>query len=170
MLSFDIRAIESQAQPVDGSLDADDAIWETDDTRPSGAIHVTGRLSSAGHGRYYFTGHLSGTATVACRRCLVDVACDVEDDMTALFAEPGLDESGEDDVFPVSTASLTVDLRPAVREAWLLAVPAFVVCREECRGLCPSCGVDRNEVACSCAAGRSDPRWEMLRAVRDTAS
>lgn len=170
MLSFDIRAIESQAQPVDGSLDANDAIWETDDTRPSGPIRVTGRLSCAGAGRYYFTGHLSGTATEACRRCLVDVACHVEDDMTALFAEPGLDESEEDDVFPVSAASLTVDLRPAVREAWLLAVPAFVVCREECRGLCPSCGVDRNEVACSCAAGRSDPRWGALRAVRDSAS
>jgi uncharacterized protein len=170
MLSFDIRTIESQAQPVDGVLDAHDAIWETDDTRPSGAIHVTGRLSAAGHGRYYFTGHLSGEAVVACRRCLVDVAAGVEDDMTALFAEPGLDESEEDDVFPVATASLTVDLRPAVREAWLLAVPGFVVCREECRGLCPSCGVDRNEVACTCAAERADPRWDSLRSTRSSVS
>jgi uncharacterized protein len=54
-----------------------------------------------------------------------------------------------------------------VREAWLLAVPGFVTCRDGCRGLCPTCGADRNETACGCAERVVDERWAALRATRD---
>lgn len=170
MLYFDIRAIESQAQPVDGALEAGDPVWEAGDPLPHDAVTVSGRLSVAGSGRFYFTGHLSGATVVACRRCLVDVQATVADDLTLLFAEPGLDEADEDDVYPLPTNARTIDLRSAVREAWLLAVPAFVTCREACQGLCPACGADRNEVHCACGAGHSDARWDALRALRDTPS
>lgn len=170
MLYFDIRAIESQAQPVEGMLDAGDPVWEAGDPLPQDAVTVNGRLSVAGQGRFYFTGHLAGSTVGSCRRCLVDVTASVSDELSALFAEPGLDEADEDDVYPLAGNARTIDLRAAVREAWLLAVPAFVTCREECLGLCPTCGADRNEVACACGAGHSDARWDALRALRDPSS
>lgn len=170
MLYFDIRAIESQAQPVEGALDAGDPVWEAGDPLPQHAVMVSGRLSVAGQGRFYFTGHLVGATVVACRRCLVDVQAPVSDELSVLFAESGLDEAEEDDVYPLAGNARTIDLRAAVREAWLLAVPAFVTCRAECQGLCPTCGADRNEVACACDAGHSDARWDALRALRDTSS
>ena len=166
MLYFDIRAIESQAQPVHGALAAGDAVWQDGDTQPLDAVTVSGRLSVAGQGRYYFTGHIAGTAEVACRRCLGAVQVPVSDEVSALFAESGLDEADEDDVYPLAGNARTIDLRSAVRESWLLAVPTFVTCREECRGLCPSCGVDRNEVECACGASGSDARWDALRTAR----
>ena len=58
-----------------------------------------------------------------------------------------------------------LDMRPALREQWLLAVPAFVHCREDCKGLCPTCGTDLNVGACDCAP-TTDSRWESLRNVR----
>jgi uncharacterized protein len=170
MLYFDIRAIESQAQPVAGTLDAGDAVWVAGDPLPQDGVTVTGRLSVAGQGRYYFTGHLTGSTVASCRRCLVEVSAPVSDELSALFAESGLDEADEDDVYPLAGNARTIDLRSAVREAWLLAVPAFVTCREACQGLCPTCGADRNEVACACDAGHSDARWDALRALRDTSS
>jgi uncharacterized protein len=170
MLYFDIRAIESQAQPVEGGLESGDPIWTAGDPLPLDAVAVSGRLSVAGQGRFYFTGHFSGATVVSCRRCLVDVETSVSDDLSALFAEPGLDEADEDDVYPLARNARSIDLRSAVREAWLLAVPAFVTCREECQGLCPTCGADRNEVTCACGAGHSDARWAALRALRDTSS
>jgi uncharacterized metal-binding protein YceD (DUF177 family) len=170
MLYFDIRAIESQAQGVQGTLPPDDPIWEADDALPQDAVGVDGRLSAAGSGRYYFTGRLAGSVVVACRRCLIDVPASVSDEFSALFAQPGLDEADEDDVYPLAANARTLDLRSAVREAWLLAVPAFVTCRPTCLGLCPTCGVDRNEVACGCGAGRSDARWDALRALRGDVS
>ena len=166
MLYFDIRAIESQAQAVQGALPAGDPIWEADDIQPVHAVTVDGRLSVAGSGRYYFTGRLAGSVLVACRRCLVDVEAPVSDEVSALFAESGLDEAEEDDVYPLAANARAIDLRSAVREAWLLAAPAFVTCRPECRGLCPECGVDRNEASCACGTGGSDARWDGLRAVR----
>ncbi len=170
MLDFDIRAIESGAQPVEGALAATDPIWEDGDTRPSDAVRVTGRLSVAGPGRFYFAGRLAGATVVSCRRCLVEVAAEVAEEVTALFTESDLDEAGEDDVYPLPAGARTIDLRPAIRETWLLAAPSFVTCRPDCQGLCPSCGADRNVMTCACGTDSTDARWDALRALRDTSS
>jgi uncharacterized protein len=104
-------------------------------------------------------------AETTCRRCLTDVTTQVSDDVQLLFAESGLDVAEEDDVVLIPAGERELDLRPALREEWLLAVPAFALCREECQGLCPSCGADRNTGGCTCPPP-SDPRWEALRNLR----
>ena len=149
MLCFDIRSLESRAEAVDGVLEATDPVWESDDLRPiatgeNAGVHVEGRLSAAGQGRFYFSGALQGMVTSPCRRCLTDVVSPVEEEMHVLFAESGMDEAEEDDVFLIPANVRELDLRPAVREEWLLAVPHFALCREDCQGLCPNCGADRN--------------------------
>lgn len=167
MLYFDIRSLEAKAELVDGLLAPGDSVWEATDIRPLlDGVQVTGRLSAAGHGRFYFSGHLSGTAAASCRRCLVDVAVRVTEDVQLLFAEAGMDEAEEDDVVPLAAGARVVDLRPAIREEWLLAVPGFALCREDCLGLCVTCGADRNSGACVCAP-TIDPRWEGFSAKRD---
>jgi uncharacterized protein len=170
MLDFDIRSLEAAAEMVDGVLEAGDPVWEADDTRPlQDGVHVTGRISSAGHGRFYFSGHLSGMAATTCRRCLIDISVPVAEDVQLLFAEAGMDEAEEDDVVPLPAGARDVDMRPAIREEWLLAVPGYALCREDCLGLCVTCGADRNTGACTCAP-LIDPRWEGLRASGDTIS
>ena len=52
----------------------------------------------------------------------------------------------------VNDRTRELDLRPSVREQWLLAVPSFVLCREDCKGLCPHCGADLNLGPCGCTA------------------
>ena len=170
MLYFDIRSLEARAESVDGLLSAADSIWEASDSRPEGdGVHVTGRLSAAGHGRFYFSGHLDGSASGECRRCLIDVSVPVHQDVQLLFAEAGMDEAEEDDVVPLPPGAREVDLRPAIREEWLLAIPGFALCREDCLGLCVTCGADRNTGACTCAPS-VDPRWEGLRSKGDAVS
>lgn len=168
MLSFDLRNLESHAARVDGALSADDEVWVEGDTRPVGDIVVSGRLSSAGADRFYFSGHLEGVARDACRRCLVDVKTPVKEDVHLLFAESGGEDEEDPDVYPIDARQHDLDLRPAIREQWLLAVPALVVCREDCKGLCPKCGADLNAGACNCAPVR-DPRWDALRSLDESA-
>ena len=165
MLSFDIRSLASKAEHVDGFLAADDPVWREDDTRPSAPVHVVGRLSAAGGERYYFSGHLEGEAAAECRRCLTDVTMSVAEDVQLLFVEADTEGADDPDVYVVDPQAPDLDLRPALREQWLLAVPAFAECRDDCKGLCPTCGADLNAGACECAPA-TDSRWETLRKVR----
>jgi uncharacterized protein len=166
MLCFDIRSLESHAESVEDTLDATDPVWEADDARPLGdGVFVRGRLSAAGHGRFYLSGVLDGAAKGECRRCLTEVQLAVSEEVQLLFAEAGLDEAEEDDVILIPPGARELDVRPAIREEWLLAVPAFALCKDDCKGLCPVCGTDRNTGACDCASA-TDPRWAGLRNVR----
>lgn len=168
MLYFDIRSLEARAAQVDAWLPPTDPVWEDGDARPVEAgVHVTGRLSSAGQGRFYFSGLLEGTAVTECRRCLGEATVAVAEDVHLIFAESGTDEAEEDDVVLIPAGQRELDLRPALREEWLLTVPAFAVCRPECQGLCPTCGVDRNTGECTCSP-TLDPRWDGLRQARNS--
>ena len=170
MLCFDIRSLEAHAESVEGLLSVADPVWKSDDVRPlHEGVQVQGRLSVAGHGRFYFSGTLVGHALGECRRCLVDVQLRVSDEVHLLFAEAGLDEAEEDDVVPIPAGARELDMRTAVREEWLLAVPAFALCRDDCKGLCPTCGADRNTVACACVTDLDD-RWAGLREMREPSS
>ena len=165
MLSYDIRDVQAHAVKIDGSLPADDPVWQEEDPRPVGPVRVTGRLSTAGSGRYYWHGQIAGTADLACRRCLEPVAVNIADEVQAFFVEADDEEADDPDVFRLPAGARVVDLRDAVREQWLLSVPRFAVCRDECKGLCPKCGTDLSVSTCACAA-ETDSRWDTLRAVR----
>jgi len=167
MLSFDIRSLESHAAHVDGRLAPDDSVWEDGDVRPAEPIKVEGRLSAAGASRFYFSGRIHGKTEVPCRRCLREVEVFVAEDAHFIFSSEGEDAADDPDVFPFDPAAATLDLKPAVREAWLLAVPGYALCREDCKGLCPSCGIDWNNGTCDCVPVTTESRWDALRAIRD---
>lgn len=163
MLSFDIRSLETKAVQVDGSVSPDDPIWEKGDARPAEPIHVRGRLSSASEGRFYFSGRMEGSIQLACRLCLEEVDVDVDEEVHFLLAEIGAEEADDPEVFLYDPNAPMIDLRPAIRETWLLSAPAYVQCREDCKGLCPTCGTNLNESTCNCTTTKTDPRWDALR-------
>ena len=61
-----------------------------------------------------------------------------------------------------------IDLDPLVQEQIVLALPAYPVCREGCKGLCPVCGQNQNEKACGCDRHVPDPRWAGLEKFRQS--
>lgn len=63
-----------------------------------------------------------------------------------------------------------IDLGGFILEVIALAVPVQPLCREECKGLCPSCGVDRNRESCDCADVRTASPFAVLQGLRDRAS
>ena len=56
----------------------------------------------------------------------------------------------------------SVDITPDMREDLLLHIPAFPVCGEGCKGLCPQCGADLNKGLCDCEAGERPNPWSAL--------
>ena len=165
MLSVDRASLHAKAARVEGRLAADDPVWEEADVKPAGPVQVTGRLSAAGEDRYYFSGHMKGVVETDCRRCLGPASAVVEEELHLLFAEAGDEDADEADMYLLDPRARDVDLRPAVREQWLLVAPAFVLCRDDCKGLCPRCGADLNQGSCDCEPD-PDPRWSALNALR----
>jgi uncharacterized protein len=79
--------------------------------------------------------------------------------------EPASFREGEtEEPIPILSGE-ALDLSELVRQALILAVPPRSLCRPDCRGLCPQCGVDRNREECSCAERQTDPRLEALRGL-----
>jgi uncharacterized protein len=167
MLSFDIRTLETHAAVVDEDLPASDPVWEEDDPKPEGAVRVSGRLSAAGPGRFYWHGRIEGDVVLECSRCLADANAHVDDEAHIIFAESGDENTTDDpDVYELDPRALELDLRPAIREEWLLAAPSFALCREDCKGLCPRCGADLNAGSHDCSQQEADPRWDALRTLK----
>jgi uncharacterized protein len=59
-----------------------------------------------------------------------------------------------------------IDLSPLIREQVLLALTPRPLCRDDCRGLCPRCGINQNEQSCNCTAVTPDPRLAVLRTLK----
>jgi uncharacterized protein len=94
-----------------------------------------------------------------CSRCLAPVRARVEDPVRELFEADAID--GE--TYPLEGEE--IDLELPVRDTVLLDLPVAPLCREDCAGLCPHCGIDRNETDCDCDPNPPDPRWDALRAL-----
>ena len=167
MLSFDIRSLEAHAAVVDEVLSADDPVWDEHDRKPVGGLAVSGRLSAAGTGRlFYWHGRLEGDVVLECSRCLADAEAHVSDEAHIIFAEQGTEDADDPDVYVYEPTAADLDIRPALREQWLLAAPAYALCRPDCKGLCPRCGVDLNAGPHECAEESSDPRWDALKKLK----
>ena len=116
-----------------------------------------------------YPGGITADGTVAaawqgeCRRCGGPVGGRVVARVSERFAPAGGTERDEE-AYPLSGDEL--DLEPLARDAVLLELPLAPLCREDCAGLCPTCGANRNTESCECAPP-TDVRWAVLDALRD---
>ena len=125
------------------------------DLRPSEeGITFTGRLEQAGD-EYLLRGALRGGLLTQCVRCLEPATLALDVPVTLTFVESEAptgkeeDEDGEEDVITFEDG--TIDVRPEIRDELLLALPMGPLCREDCAGICPTCGGNRNLTPCDCA-------------------
>ena len=107
----------------------------------------------------------TGTAAVdwmgLCRRCLAPIGGRATAEFQELFAL----EPVEGETYPLKGDR--IDLEPLAREALLLELPLAPLCRDDCAGLCPTCGADRNAGPCGCDSEAADPRWAALDVLKD---
>ena len=126
--------------------DAEVAVEVTLDAVP-GAIVATGRVTAPWVGE--------------CRRCLAEASGTIAVDVREVFE----DEPDPDQTYPLEGDRL--DLEPLARDTVLLELPLAPLCREDCAGICPTCGADRNVAPCQCVVAPKDPRWAALDALSE---
>jgi len=131
---------------------------------PAGSpLELDLRLESVVEG-VLVSGTVRAEVAAECARCLNPVTDEVVADVQELFAyrESTTEETTEEDEVSHLVGDL-LDLEPVVRDAVVLALPLAPLCRDDCRGLCPDCGVAYDDLPADHAHEASiDPRWAAL--------
>lgn len=132
---------------------------------------VTGKVRLSAN-QVFVNGHVDTRARVECDRCLKPVELPVSADFTLEYISGSDYESSEvaeltEDAMSVSVLNgEALDIDEIAKEQILLAVPTRMLCREDCKGICPECGTDRNTGECNCVTKEIDPRWAALKDLK----
>lgn len=155
-----------------------DALGAPEHDAAAGSAHA--ELDLYADGTHAFAvGPLEGQLVVACSRCVGPVRIELREKLHITFMPPGEmpkedDETEgegegaevrEEDVDTFPFDGERIDLEPVLREQFVLAVPFAPLCRDDCKGLCPQCGIDRNTGTCACEAP-IDPRLAALKDLK----
>ena len=138
------------------------SVLDIDDHRlvPGTEITVEVQCESLSDG-IVVNGHIEAEFRGECRRCLQPMGSVLNIEVHELYQLVVTDP----DAFAIHNDQ--IDLAPMVRETVLIELPDAPLCRIDCSGLCPTCGVDFNVEKCACAAPIVDARWAALDALRD---
>lgn len=132
---------------------------------------VSGRMRWDGK-EVVLRGKLHAKVEVVCGRCLKPVELPITAEFNERFVRAVSWAAEEQHELQTEDLNIAVfdgegiELDDLVREELLLAVPVNVLCREDCKGLCPSCGIDRNLSSCQCDSSNVDSRWQALKELQ----
>lgn len=180
-MEFDLTHLDADGARVNEEFGADVLAAGGDDERfaPLGARLTAWIRPERGGARA--TGDLVGSLRAECDRCLKPLEVDVAAHFDQRYewgegrpaagrpVAPDADEEHEVPAEELDVERLeapVLDTAALAREQFELAEPVRVVCSEDCKGLCETCGVDLNSVDCGCAPAPGDPRWDALRNIK----
>ncbi|MBN2000603.1 DUF177 domain-containing protein [candidate division KSB1 bacterium] len=105
--------------------------------------------------------------SAVCDRCLEDLLQPIDENVRIVCTRDTQLSADEDDVYFIKDKSDTVDLSLSLHQALVLGIPQKLLCRPDCRGLCPSCGTNLNVKKCHCKVKKTDPRWDVLKKLKE---
>ncbi len=112
--------------------------------------------------------NLQVNALFECDRCITEFNSqrDINFTLLYLFDEESR-ETDDPDVNYLSREADKIDISTEIYDYAYLDIPFKILCKEECKGLCPKCGADLNEVSCGCSNDDFNPLWGDLKKLRD---
>lgn len=170
----DLQNVPTEGLAIERSMDSSLLPVDPREFRVVRNVEVTGRLVKTDDQTYRLRGRLSTAIELPCVRCLEPFDIEVREELDLLYlpqsrnvALEGEEDRGlDDEELAVSFyRDEKIDLTHAVWEQIVLSLPMKPVCKEVCEGLCPHCGVNRNESRCACAPDETDPRWQALKSL-----
>lgn len=169
-MRISLRSIEQAASQLvtwKSTFTMDELCQEIPHLKNLDTIQVTGKVKKVNANLYKVTGELNTLTTYICSRCLKEFTQPLSTEWeNELMKDERVDQHAEEqDIRPIEGNE--IDVIPLIREALLLKIPYAPICQEDCKGLCSVCGVDQNEVNCTCNNDEIDPRWAKLRILSE---
>lgn len=166
---IDLVKVVPRRVAIETYFDATEIDLDPEDVELVGKAHFQGETERV-EGKAHLRGTIIAQVQTACTRCLETV----EKGLTIEFEDIFVERSDDDEIdLELDEGQLdesvaedgTIDLKEVVREQILLAMPEHPLCTEDCRGLCPQCGGNRNLIDCKCEENEIDPRWAALKDI-----
>lgn len=135
-------------------------------------VRVRGQISRI-EGGFSLEAEIGYGGGLECSRCLAPYPFRTDERFSLLlYKKPAAVEKeislelGDLDAYFYEDAEIS--LNPIAEERIQMSIPMKPLCREDCRGLCASCGSDLNTEECRCQKTTVDPRWDVLRSISRT--
>ncbi|MBV9296719.1 MAG: DUF177 domain-containing protein [Acidobacteriaceae bacterium] len=165
---LELRTVRFNVDIPAGEIDYDSKITQ------SSPLHTEGTAKLLNHslGEIRVEGDLNVTVEATCDRCLETAKFPIGNHFDLVYmpaaeakgrAEDEIDQGGLEVGYYEGGGLALEDI---LREVVLLALPMQLICDEACKGICPSCGQNRNQRDCGCQTEAVDDRWSKLRALR----
>jgi uncharacterized protein len=170
---LDLRGFRGGVDRVDRVFPPDAFKLDQEDFRVVAPVELTAHVTKDAQ-KVRLTGRVRTTLEMNCGRCLEAFSIPVDAPFDLMFLpeseEPATREKEvtADDVGVSFYKDDAIDLGDIMREQFFLAQPMKPLCRPDCQGLCPLCGVNRNRETCDCKTDWVDPRFAVLKKLLDT--
>ncbi|HXP84015.1 MAG TPA: DUF177 domain-containing protein [Bryobacteraceae bacterium] len=171
---FHVRDLEVRAGRFDVELPVGTIEFLDPKLRQASVLKAIGKveLVTGALGEIRVRGHLMVDMQADCDRCLEPAPLPVDSDFELYYRpvesgyqeEVALDEGEAEMGFYEGEG---IELNDVLREYVLLALPMQRLCSENCKGICPVCGQNRNQKECGCRAAQADDRWAALNALKE---
>ena len=168
---LDLGRLRGGVETLDRRYDPAAFALENEAFRLVAPVELTGEAQKDSQ-KVRLKGRVTTTLECDCSRCLEPFPVPVDASFDVLLL-PSSENSGtaekeiaEDDLGVSYYKDDVVDLGELMREQFFLAVPMKPLCRQDCQGLCPVCGINRNRETCTCQTAWVDPRLEALKNLK----
>ena len=169
-MKIELDSEEDSGRRFSQTYESGELAFDDPELRLIERVEVKGQVRRKS-GEVELRGELHTRVAVPCGRCLQEVEFPIDVNFAERFSAAV--EWRNEEHHELSEVDLNlglvdeaIELEELVREEILLALPGHVLCDENCRGICPTCGADLNAGGCSCKSEQTDSRWEKLKELR----
>ncbi len=167
-MRIELSQLEDGKTEFENVYEPDALALEDEQVTLCGPTSVKGKVRLSGV-EAIVKGHLDSCIEVNCDRCLRPIKLPVAADFDLEYISGNDYEANRnleltEDLMSISIFDGdSIDVDEIVKEQLLLAVPTRSLCKDDCKGFCPTCGADKNAGECSCETSEVDPRWAALK-------
>jgi uncharacterized protein len=168
---IDLFALSEPTYDFDFEISPADVNLDEETARLVKPVKITGTLRK-GIAQVDIEGNINGELEIDCMRCLSPTTTPINFPFNVAFVtEENYTQDAEaelraGDLDVAVFGGEKIDLAELAREQIILNLPVRFLCSEECKGLCPKCGANKNTVNCNCEEKEIDPRWSALKNLK----
>lgn len=171
MMIIDLIAIGNSPFDFDVEFLPEEVNLESEEATLKNNVKLSGKLIKR-LTQVDVEGNISAEIETECTRCLLPIEKELKIPFNVSFVTPENyteekeAEINENDLQVSIFEGDKINLTEIVREQILLNLPLQVFCKDDCKGLCPKCGINQNLQNCNCDEKDVDPRWSALKNLK----